>query len=177
MAKCGMGRKVKFIVHRTCLIFSLLFTTVGCDQLTKQLVRDSLPLIGSLSYLNDSIRFQYARNPGGFLSLGAGFSEGVRFWVFNVAVSVFLAGLAWTLFHNRRTRAFTLVGLSLILGGGIGNLIDRFIFGSVTDFLIFGIGPIKTGIFNFADTAIVLGAALIFLANWKPKGILGAQCR
>lgn len=164
-----MAQKIKFGIHRTCLICLLLFATVGCDQVTKLVVRDSLPLTGPISYLNDSIRLQYARNPGAFLSLGAGLPENARFWIFNIAVTIFLIALALSLFSKKQTRTITLIGLSLVLGGGIGNLIDRFFFGSVTDFLVLGVGQLRTGIFNFADLAVVMGILLIALPI-KNKG-------
>lgn len=158
-----MAQKIRFTIHKICLISSLLSITLGCDQATKQLVRDSLPITGSLSYLHDSIRFEYARNPGAFLNFGAGLSGAARFWIFNVAVAIFLAGLAFLLVSRNHPRTKTLIALTLVLSGGIGNLIDRFAFGSVTDFLILGIGPFKTGIFNFADFSIMLGIALLVI--------------
>lgn len=61
------------------------------------------------------------------------------------------------------------IALSLAVGGGIGNLIDRIAFGSVTDFLNFGIGQVRTGIFNVADMAIMAGLFLFLYAAMKPK--------
>lgn len=60
--------------------------------------------------------------------------------------------------------------LALICGGGIGNLIDRVRFdGHVTDFLNLGVGSIRTGIFNVADMALMIGVALFFLAYRRPE--------
>ena len=57
-----------------------------------------------------------------------------------------------------------LIGLSLVAGGGVGNLIDRVINnGAVTDFVRLGIGPLRTGMFNVADVAIVVGVVTILL--------------
>ena len=56
------------------------------------------------------------------------------------------------------------IGLSLMAGGGVGNLIDRiFNNGAVTDFVRLGIGPLRTGIFNLADVAVVVGISMLFL--------------
>jgi signal peptidase II len=56
--------------------------------------------------------------------------------------------------------------LSLVCAGGIGNLIDRFSWGYVRDFLNVGLGPIRTGIFNVADAAMMAGCFLVLFISW-----------
>ncbi|MGE0526291.1 MAG: signal peptidase II [Bdellovibrionales bacterium] len=164
-----MDHRIKVTVSRFCLINAILIATIGCDQAAKLVVRDTLTITGPISYLNDNVRLEYARNPGAFLSFGADLPEATRFWIFNVAVALFLTYLAWQLFTAKQIRPFGLVGFTLILGGGLGNLIDRIAFGSVTDFLMLGIGSWKTGIFNFADVAIVLGVTLLTLNQHRHR--------
>jgi signal peptidase II len=159
-------------MSRYLLILFLLVGLVGCDQATKSLVRSTMEVGASISYLGDTVRLEHARNPGAFLSAGAGLSEPARFWVFNVLVGVFLTVLAWLLFRGRAKSAMAVSALALVLGGGIGNLIDRVLFGAVTDFLIVGVGPIRTGIFNVADMAIMLGIGLLLFTRedlWPAK--------
>ncbi len=63
-----------------------------------------------------------------------------------------------------------IIALSLICGGGIGNLVDRVRYdGYVTDFLNLGIGPLRTGIFNVADVALMAGIALFMLQQRRPE--------
>ena len=62
-----------------------------------------------------------------------------------------------------------MVGLVLFLSGGASNLIDRFAFGSVIDFLNVGFGPFRTGIFNVADIAIMLGVALLLFEGYRAE--------
>jgi signal peptidase II len=169
-----MPKALRFIFPRLGLILTLLFLTVGCDQASKFLVRDTLPITGTLTYLGNNVRFQLAQNRGAFLSLGAHLDEDARFWIFNISVSLVLCVLAWVLFVGRELNSRMTLGLTLILAGGIGNLIDRFAFGSVTDFLNLGIGNLRTGIFNFADVAIVIGVLLI-LASHRPVRTLPAR--
>lgn len=57
--------------------------------------------------------------------------------------------------------------MALFLGGGVSNLLDRLIHGTVIDFMNVGIGPLRTGIFNVADMAIMLGAGIIVLETWR----------
>jgi len=120
------------------------------------------------------VRLQYALNPGGFLSLGGALPESWRFWCFSIASSgVMLAFAGLLLARGKSMTPTAFVALALVLGGGIGNLIDRWTQnGLVTDFLNLGIGPVRTGIFNIADMALCLGA-LILIASYphapKPK--------
>jgi signal peptidase II len=58
-------------------------------------------------------------------------------------------------------------GLALFLSGGVSNWFDRVTRGSVVDFISVGLGPLRTGIFNVADVAIVLGAAVVMLAELR----------
>jgi signal peptidase II len=139
------------------------------DQWTKQLavgwVRGQPPRI----YVGGIFRIEYAENSGAFLSLGAALPQEMRFWIFVVAVGGFLAGAAWVLFRDRRLDRMTAFSLSIILGGGIGNLIDRAVRPNhgVVDFLNLGIGNFRTGIFNIADMAIMLGVILLAWRSFK----------
>src|SRR5436309_5181116 len=109
-----------------------------------------------VSYLNGLVRLEYAENSGAFLSLGSRLPPGARFLLLEVMVGSLLAiGLALTLFSDRMRLSQKAV-LALALGGGLGNLIDRVARGVVVDFVSLGIGPLRTGIFNFADVAITL---------------------
>jgi signal peptidase II len=149
-------------IHKLCLIILLAFSTIGCDQVTKIAARDLLPSIGSVSYLNNFIRLEYAENTGAFLSFGAKLSPNLRFWIFTVAVSLFMLLLV-THLASRKLDLMSIIAYSLILGGGVGNLIDRLIRGAVIDFLNIGIGELRTGIFNIADVAIVTGVFLLIV--------------
>jgi len=150
--------------HILIVIFTIL-TCVGCDQATKVTAKMYLPHSRAISYADDLFRFQYAENSGAFLSLGANLPAHTRELLFTTGVSLVVAvTLALLLFRSTLTSRATL-GLSLICGGGIGNLIDRIVYnGQVIDFLNFGIGSFRTGIFNVADVAITIGTVLLFMA-------------
>ena len=113
------------------------------------------------------MRFEYAENPGGFLSFGAGWSPETRFWIFTVIVSVMLLGiLIFALRISNQTPLLTVIAVALVMGGGLSNLIDRILNeGRVVDFIQVGIGVLRTGVFNIADMAIMTGLGLILLAN------------
>jgi signal peptidase II len=148
-------------LKRMILIATLLMACVGCDQTTKSLARDHLQTRPAITFLGDTLRLQYAENPGAFLSLGASLPHRWATAAFTLGGAVvILAALLYAVLAAN-LGALELVALSLICGGGIGNLIDRVRFhGYVTDFLNMGLGSIRTGIFNVADVALMAGVVL-----------------
>ena len=65
------------------------------------------------------------------------------------------------LLSQRTAHPLRLLGFCFVIGGGMGNIIDRLLYGSVTDFLILSAGPVRTGIFNMADVSVMLGTGLV----------------
>ena len=63
----------------------------------------------------------------------------------------------------------SVIGFSCVAGGGIANLYDRFLYGSVTDFLFMDFGFAQTGIFNVADLSVTIGMILLIIASYKQK--------
>jgi len=115
-----------------------------------------------IRFLGDMVRLQYAENKGIYLSLGSNLSDETRFWLFTVAVSVLLASMFLFLIFSKKMSLFPTIALTLVLSGGIGNLIDRiFHQGVVIDMLNFGIGNLRTGILNLADLAVTFGSGLM----------------
>jgi signal peptidase II len=146
---------------RLALVAVMLVACVGCDQTTKALARDHLQGRVTASFFDDTLRLQYVENPGAFLSLGESLPHRWRTAVFTVGAGAVLAAVLLYAFLASKAGPVQIFALSLICGGGIGNLIDRVRYdGYVTDFLNMGIGPLRTGIFNFADVALMIGIAL-----------------
>ena len=158
--------------QRFALIVLILAACVGCDQQTKTFATANLRGRESKSLLADTIRFEYAENTGSFLGLGDSLPVHLRTAVFTYGCTAGVAALLVYLFLAVRFTAVQVVALSLICGGGIGNLLDRWICGGyVRDFLNVGIGPIRTGIFNVADAAMMAGCVLaVLIARTSPDG-------
>ena len=154
------------IFRRGVLLCLLLAGTAGCDRVTKHLAVTNLAGMPERSYLGDTIRLDYHENTGGFLSAGATWRPEVRAAVFQGANGIFLFGTMILAVRFKWSRLGA-VGLLLFLAGGFSNLIDRITMGSVIDFLNVGIGPIRTGIFNIADVAIMAGIGLLMLEHWR----------
>jgi signal peptidase II len=106
------------------------------------------------------VRLEYAENSGGFLSLGANLPPTVRTAIFKIVTGLLLVGSIIAAVKLRLT-GWPLVGLSLVWAGGASNWVDRITRGAVVDFLNVGFGALRTGIFNVADVAIMLGACIL----------------
>lgn len=152
-------------LRRGVLICLLLLATAGCDRVTKHLAVTGLAGYPDHSYLGDTVRLQYHENPGAFLSLGASWSPVTRAVAFQLGNGLFLAWVMVAASRRRWSRIGT-AGLILFLAGAWSNLVDRVFLGSVIDFLNVGIGPLRTGIFNVADVAIMVGAAFLL---WEAR--------
>ena len=146
------------------LCFILTLSTIGCDQVTKQIAADQLGDVAGRSLWHDVVRLQYTENPGAFLGLGGSLPQNIRTPVLAGATLVLLLWVALALRAQGVSLAYRL-GLYLILGAGLSNLWDRLLRGRVIDFLNVGIGPLRTGIFNLADVALMLGLALMLLGH------------
>jgi signal peptidase II len=136
--------------------------TIGCDRVSKHIVTRELADMPARSYLGDTVWLGYVENPGGFLSLGAGLPPAARTFVFTGATGVMLAVFTFVAVRSRWSGRRA-IGAALFVAGGAANWIDRAVSGSVVDFLSVGIGPLRTGVFNVADVAIMLGALVLVL--------------
>lgn len=149
----------------------MLSSCIGCDQVTKRIAEKTLAHEPTYSFLFDTFRLQYIQNQGAFLGFGSNFSSDTKLWLFLILPFIFLVCTAIFVSFSRKLSCYNTVFISLIVGGGISNLIDRLLQGSVTDFLNIGLGSLRTGIFNIADMAIMAGAiglvALEFLDRKK----------
>lgn len=132
--------------------------TVAGDQLSKWIVRSAFLPQQSLPILPGVLHLTYARNTGAAFSLFQGQAAAL------VIISVIVAGwIGWELL--RHPRRAPVLPLGMILGGAIGNLIDRLRFGYVEDFIDLRVWPV----FNVADSAITLGVAWLFWKTMKSR--------
>lgn len=142
--------------------------TLGLDVVTKFLVVRSLTLHSPVSVAGDLIRLVHVRNFGSAFGLVQG---GRLFFIaFSLLSIVLIAALARQ--PRYRSRAFG-VSLGLILGGALGNLIDRVFAGGVTDFIDIGIGARRWPTFNVADIGVTIGVlslAILLLRHTDSYG-------
>jgi signal peptidase II len=144
----------------TVLSLIILLTTIGCDRATKHLATTHLANSPAQFYLANTLRLEYAENPGAFLSFGDQLPDWERAVLFKGGVGLALVAILVVALKQKWT-GISLLGATLTFAGGVSNLLDRIAQGSVVDFMSVGVGRLRTGIFNVADVAIMLGAAMI----------------
>ena len=160
--------------NRSFVIYSVIAVIVLSDQLTKYIVKSSMYLYESINLLGDFLRFTYIENPG--MAFGIQFQN--KFWF--TVLSILAAGIVvFYLFRMPNERFIFRFSLALILGGAIGNLIDRLSFGKVVDFIDVeffdislpsfefliisfpGYDMTRWPVFNIADSAVTCGMILL----------------
>lgn len=156
---------------RLLLLLVILLILIGFDQASKSLAQSSLAGQPPREYLGGVVRLEYAENVGSFLSLGAALPAETRFWIFTVFSTLLVLGLAfYALRASEETPLLVYIGISLVIGGGLGNLIDRLTHeGRVVDFMQLRAGPLRTGVFNVADVALMAGIGLVLLALLRER--------
>ncbi len=144
------------------ILFILLITalTVGLDQISKLLSIALLKGADDVQIIPGFLRFTYVENKGAAFGM---LSE--HRWVFMSLSCVALAAIAVYAFWKKPPSFTERFSLGLILGGGIGNMIDRVRFGYVVDFIDFQF--IDFYVFNIADAAVCIGCAILFI--WMLK--------
>ena len=154
----------RITTHLVLLI--AVIATIGCDQVTKHMATSTLSGAPGRSYLSGVVRMEFTENTGGFLGLGSNLAPAARTVLFTGATGVMLAGVIVMAFRER-LKGLALLGVALFVAGGASNWIDRFANGRVVDFLIVDAGVVRTGVFNVADMALLLGCALFLLAQFR----------
>ena len=139
--------------HISCAVMIVLI--VAFDQLTKYLAATYLQN-GAVTFIKNFVQFRYAENTGMAFSM----FSGAR-WVFVALTVVICAVGLWYLFSDKCPNLWYYWSAGVIIAGGIGNLIDRALYGYVVDFIepLF----VDFAIFNIADSAVTCGAAVLIV--------------
>jgi signal peptidase II len=160
MAKLKVPMKMKRTL-RNLLILTLLVTNIGCDQFSKSIVRQKVDFKENISVFDDFVTLTKVENTGAFLSLGDNLPR-MAYLIVIIIIPLIVLGFAlfYLMTSTLHSKLFVL-GLCLIVGGGFGNIIDRILYGSVTDFLHFNFVVFQTGIVNMADISITAGFIIL----------------
>jgi signal peptidase II len=155
---------------RNLYIISLVILNIILDQLSKFWIRGNVAPYSDINIIADYFIITNVENSGAFLGLGSDFSPVIKsILLLALPVGVLVTVLVYV-FKDTTIDKLSLIGYSSIIGGGIGNIYDRFLYGSVTDFLFIDLGGVfKTGIFNIADLSVTTGMILIVWASFKTK--------
>lgn len=138
-------------------IFSISLLVVMLDQLTKYIISKALNLSESISLIRNVLEITYIRNTGA----GFGILQGSN--TILIFTSLIIIGIILFYLDKILKEKPTYIPVALILGGAIGNLIDRIFLGHVIDFIYFRFWPA----FNVADSCISIGAVWLIIYYWK----------
>jgi len=133
------------------------------DRWTKHIVAQRISLYSHIQIIPGFFRLTHTENTGAAFSL---FADSTAPWKSALLIGfsvIALAVVSVLLWKNNHAHIVTGIGLSLIMGGAVGNLWDRVARGRVIDFLLFYVKRYQWPVFNLADSAIVVGAGLLVL--------------
>lgn len=148
----------------------LVFLSIAFDQISKIWVRNNFENYSEKSIIGDVFTLIKVENTGAFLGMGSELSEIPRILLLIILPVIVLISITLYTYIDKSLDKLSIIGFSLIIGGGIANIFDRIVFGSVTDFLYINLGGIfKTGIFNIADLSVTTGMIIILISSFKRK--------
>ena len=140
-------------------LLGIIVAIIALDQWSKWAIKSSFNLYQSEPVIQDLLYFTYVTNDG--MAFGLSFPGGKHILlVMTILLTGFIIGFLW---KEREGHPLVKYGLALILSGAIGNLIDRFLYGKVVDFLDLMIGDFHWYIFNVADSSVTIGMVLFIM--------------
>lgn len=152
MIKLKKMHPCEYLIYSAVILFGIFL-----DQLTKYLAVTYLEPVHSVPIIEDVLHLTYVENKGAAF----GMLSDSR-WVFMIISTVAIIGLLLYLFSGNVKGRIYAVAIAMVISGGIGNMIDRFMLGYVVDFIDFCL--IDFAVFNLADSFVCIGAGLIILA-------------
>lgn len=138
--------------------------TVGCDQVSKGLTRQKVEPEVFIPVIKNHLILTNVENTGAMLGFGQDFPPILKRFLLQALPMLLLLIMLYRIMIKPNLNLLLIVAFALVIGGGLGNLIDRIAYGSVTDFFQIRLGVFRTGIFNMADVAVTIGVLMfIFL--------------
>lgn len=154
-------------LSRNLGILLIIVTTIAVDQISKVIIRAKVTPYQESNILGKYLTLHNVENTGAFLGMGSDLNPTVKLIFLLILPVAVLAYLIYYIFKNKEIDSYALVALCAIAGGGIANVFDRIVFGSVTDFLHLDLGGVfRTGIFNLADLAVTSGMITLLIGSF-----------
>ncbi len=154
---------------RLALVLIIIFANIAADQITKVIARAQIEYNETINVIGDYLIFTKVENTGAFLGMGSELSPFLRTTLLLILPLAVMIGVFVYILRTKDLTNISLWGLSFIVGGGIGNLFDRIVYGSVTDMIFLDFQFAHTGIFNVADMSVMVGTGLILFEQFFPK--------
>ena len=146
---------------RNLVILVIIVSNIGCDQISKSIVRQKIDYNTQIHVISDYLILTKVENSGAFLGLGNSIPRPLyKILMIILPLLVISYALVYILTRNNISKLL-IIGISIIIAGGLGNIYDRIIYGSVTDFIHIDFVVFKTGILNMADVSVTTGFFII----------------
>jgi signal peptidase II len=142
---------------KVLMIVLIIVSVIGIDQISKHIVRENVEYNSRSNVVGEYLILTKIENTGAFLGMGDSIPRPL-FVILMIVLPLVVMGYAfYYIIKTSDLSKLLQISISLIIGGGIGNIIDRILYGSVTDFLYFDFVLFHTGIVNMADIAVTTG--------------------
>lgn len=151
---------------RTLIILTILSSTISCDQISKNIVRQRMNYNEQIGFINNYLTITKIENTGAFLSVGNSLPQPLKLILLTIIPLIVLGLVLTYLLTSKSLSNITILGICFVVGGGVGNIYDRLMYGSVTDFLHIDFILFQTGIFNMADVSIMVGMVMIIIESY-----------
>lgn len=145
------------------LSLAIILCNISCDQITKEETREHLSENEVVHVIDDNFILTKVENTGAALSLGKNLSPNLKIVLLQLFPLLVIVFMFVYVIRERTISKWNLIAISFIIGGGLGNIYDRILYNSVTDFMYIEIGYLHTGIFNMADVSVVVGSLLLLM--------------
>ena len=164
------------ITKRSIYILLVIVCTIAIDQISKIIVRANIQprtdfQIGErISVIKDFFILMNVENSGAFLGMGSDLNPTLRIIFLLILPIIVLGFVLRHILKDKTLDNWSLFAFSSIIGGGIANVYDRIVYGSVTDFFYIDLGGVfRTGIFNMADLSVTTGMIILVFISFRQK--------
>lgn len=162
------GEDIKFSLKFRIWLLVMIVALLAIDQYTKHLVMENLAESENIIVLEDWFYITHIQNPGVAFGMFSDLPDEFRVLVLTIMASIAMALVIFYSLRLRKSEWLSQISLHMIFAGAIGNQMDRFLHGSVTDFLLFRHGTWSFPAFNIADSAIVAGVCFLLIDTLFP---------
>lgn len=154
-------------ISRTAGIILLIIANIAIDQISKAIVRLEIIPGEIIPVINHTFIMTNVENSGAFLGLGSDLSPLLKLLLLLILPVLVLGFVIYYILQNKDMDRMSLIAFCCIVGGGIANVYDRIVYGSVTDFFHIDLGGVfRTGIFNVADMSVTFGMIMLLIASF-----------
>ena len=156
--------------RRSFFIILTIVLTIAVDQISKIIVRTYVVPSERSNIIGTYFTLHNVENAGAFLGMGSDLSPLLKLILLLILPIVVLSFVTYHIFKDQSLDKVSVFAFASIIGGGIANVFDRVVYGSVTDFFHIDLGGVfRTGIFNMADLSVTTGMILLLIVSFKKK--------